>query len=41
MNRWIMSADLVTDLTVTATALGAVIAFAVIGFVLVLSMPLI
>jgi hypothetical protein len=39
MNRWIMSADLVTDLTVTATALGAVIMFAAIGFVLILSIP--
>jgi hypothetical protein len=39
MNRWIMSADLLNDLTVTAVALGAVIMFAAIGFMLVLSIP--
>jgi hypothetical protein len=39
MNRWIMGADLLNDITVTAIALGAVMTFAVIGFVLVFSIP--
>jgi hypothetical protein len=39
MKRWIMTADHVTDLTVTAAALGAVITFAAIGFMLALMIP--
>ena len=39
MQRWTMTEDRVTDLKVTAIALGAVMTLAMIGFMLELAMP--
>ncbi len=39
MKRRIMTTDMITDLTVTAIAFGAVTVFAVFGFMIALAMP--